>query len=274
MLRRAEKYNIALFTCVYGHYETSLYQHEIARETNEYTIDLFCFTDDSNALQVDDRWEVIEFEPYAHWLTRTDQACCTALRQMYNVVLLRANPHKLRELVNYDACIYVDANVCIKDATLLLNTLSRVGFAAPHLILSKHPDRTCAYDEAKYCFTLKKYQNTDLQLQINSYLADGMPPHAGLFWNGLLIYIQPRSTALTPFYDAWSREMTSYVRDNAAPYHSQGQVSLPYILWKMGWLPTPLNQSSTAAAADEDVLVVLPNVLDRKSGIHRRRHGQ
>jgi hypothetical protein len=147
---------------------------------------------------------------------------------------LRLFPFDIPELNAYEMLIYIDANARICDPSFVEQILMRSEEAGNFdLMLSAHPWRECLYHEARVSQELPKYENTDLERQIASYRREGFPVDAGLYWNGLIVYNRvcdgPR---VRQFQKQYWRELIAYNKTPDA--HPQGQVSLPYCLWKSG----------------------------------------
>jgi hypothetical protein len=264
-----QKRRVALYTCVYGAYELSLCDHCVPVEHERYEFDFFCYTDAQSILETSKRWQVIVFEPCPEWCGTSydgEQQQHDALRIMHNTVLMRSNPHKLRELDGYDACIYVDGNVCINDEATLPTILDGE-FAPSKLILSKHAWRSCVYKEAEESRKLHKYYNTDLTQQCWLYRErEKMPSAVGLYWNGFIIYIGHKDARFLPFYALYTSELTNYVIDVHKPYHAQGQLSLPFVLWKLGWL-------SAEGKPSGNMLKIIPCLLHTPQ-VCATKHGE
>jgi hypothetical protein len=147
---------------------------------------------------------------------------------------LRLFPFCISELYGYDIIIYLDPNVRIVD-TVFLQPLLEAYRKVPDfdLMLSAHPWRDCIYEEALLSQGILKYTNTDLEGQIRNYRRQGFPEHGGLYWNGLIVYNRRcNHSRLAAFQRKYWLETIKY---NKTPYaHPQGQVSLPYCLWKAG----------------------------------------
>ena len=182
--------------------------------------DFLVFTDDGSAVPAGQLRVVIANNPGGETLPGSQNAW------------LRMFPFDVPELNDYQILIYIDANVRIIDPLFVEQILSRCERAgAFDLMLSAHPWNICIYQEARDSQTMPKYDNTDLERQIEFYRREGFPVNAGLFWNGLIVYNrscnQPR---LREFQKMYWRERMAYFKTPDA--HGQGQVTLPYCLWK------------------------------------------
>jgi hypothetical protein len=147
---------------------------------------------------------------------------------------LRLFPFDIPELNDYEILIYIDANVRICDPTFVQQILQRYEEIGDFdLMLSEHPWNTCLYTEARDSQQKAKYENTDLQRQIELYRRAGFPPDAGLYWNGFIVYNRAcDQRRVRQFQKMYWNELIAY---NKTPDgHPQGQVSLPYCLWKAG----------------------------------------
>ncbi len=149
-------------------------------------------------------------------------------------VWLRLFPFDIPELNDYEILIYIDANVRICDPSFVEQILRRREKTGVFdLMLSEHPWNVCLYQEARDSQKIDKYKNTDLERQMATYRREGFPTDAGLYWNGFIVYNrtcdQPR---LRQFQESYWHEFIAYNKTPDA--HPQGQVSLPYCLWKSG----------------------------------------
>lgn len=147
---------------------------------------------------------------------------------------LRLFPFDIPELNDYEILIYIDANARICDPSLVEQILGRYEETGGcDLMLSAHPWNVCLYQEARDSQQIAKYKNTDLERQIATYRREGFPADAGLWWNGFIVYNrachQPR---VRQFQERYWHELIAYNKTSDA--HAQGQVSLPYCLWKSG----------------------------------------
>ena len=147
-------------------------------------------------------------------------------------VWLRLFPFEIPELDGYQVIVYVDANVQFRDPAFVGQLLARAADTPDFdLMLSVHPWNRCLYREAEDSRLIDKYRDTDLAQQVATYRRAGFPANAGLYWNGLMVFNRscdrPR---VDRFLNAYWHEMIAYNRTPDA--HPQGQVSLPYCLWR------------------------------------------
>lgn len=252
---------ICVFTCIYGNYDTLIpVSAGLKRNAN---CDFVCFTD-SHSLR-SKTWRIVRYCPYE---SKEFQQAFSLFKRpvhanMVNTILCRSDLRLNPTLKQYDVCVYMDANIKIINSNLIFELLSRAN-PSDLLVLSKHPSQRNAYQEAELCSnppklvkyrSLCKYQNTDLKGQIQKYRVDQFPEDYPLFWNGFIIYLCPHARDMDMFYDLYTKEMINYCRDINRRFHAQGQVSLPYVLWK---LRVPV--------------CVVPNLFGNKNQLKRRNH--
>ena len=147
---------------------------------------------------------------------------------------LRLFPFEIPELNEYEILIYIDANVRIRESSFVVEILKRREETADFdLMLSAHPWNVCLYKEARDSQKIAKYKNTDLEGQIAFYRSQNFPANAGLYWNGLIVCTRTCDRfRVRQFQERYWHELIAYNKTPDA--HPQGQVSLPYCLWKSG----------------------------------------
>jgi hypothetical protein len=148
-------------------------------------------------------------------------------------IWVRLHPFSNPYLYNYDLIIYCDGNVTITNPNFVQDLIDKYRVTDYSLTLTRHPDRTCAYKEAEYSkANFKKYETIDLDKQVDKYRQEGFPENYGLYWNGLMVFNSrgAQYPLLERFLWSWYEEMMKYHK-TSHPF-PQGQVSLPYVLWK------------------------------------------
>jgi hypothetical protein len=131
----------------------------------------------------------------------------------------KALVHKV--LQRFEASIWVDGNI-----RLLIPPQVAVSHWAREsdLIVFKHPDRRCLFEEARICAEWRKGDVQRLGDQVKAYRKAGMPRAWGLASTRCVI--RRHSKQMTELNEAWWSEIRTHsVRD---------QVSLPYVCWKLG----------------------------------------
>lgn len=142
----------------------------------------------------------------------------------------KLNPHSIDILNNYKYLIWIDGDMEILKPEFIPAILSHLknGFViSPHF-----DDRHCAYTEAT--IRPEKYANEPLDKQVEIYRSEGFPEDFGLYECGVS-----------------ARDMTNEkVKELGRLWHEQNltlsyqdQVSLPYCLWKTGYIPDILPQT-------------------------------
>ena len=132
-------------------------------------------------------------------------------------------PHIL--LKEYDTSIWVDGKYQIKaDLREYLVKYEKT----KSMLCFPHPQRDCIYDEAKECKHIKKCVPEDVDRQIDKYKKMKYPVKNGLYETGCIVRNHQDEVIQTIMSDWW-RELVNYsYRD---------QISLPYVLWKLNYLP-------------------------------------
>lgn len=174
-----------LYTCITGNYDQL---HEF-----ETPFRKICFTDH---YMVSPSWEIKIVDPEPKVFRK-----------------VKIMPHLF--LPEHDKSVWIDGHLQPQDLTLF----DRSGFW-----LMKHPTRTCIYQEAQECITLRKDNPATINEQVNRYRLDGYPESNGLSATGVLIRDNtPENNAFNEFW--WHQVRTGSVRD---------QLSFNYSAWKTG----------------------------------------
>jgi len=211
---------ICIYTVILGGYDS--YQEHVEQDI---PCDYICFTDNVESIK---NKNVKVFKDSL--VNKIDNKISDANKNIIDVVLFRSNLFLIDKLKGYDVCIYIDGNAKIVKKDFVRKMIEyRENY---DIIISRHPHRGCIYSEARVCFGITKYNNTDLEKQISDYKKDGYPENNGLYWNGLIVYFYPFDDKMKPFYNIYTEHLIKYVKDPELFYHPQGQVSLPYVLSK------------------------------------------
>ena len=95
----------------------------------------------------------------------------------------KMHPHLL--LPDYDCSVWIDGNVALLDGTLYRAARIKAVAGVKYSGVS-HPDRDCAYEEARKCLDMK-YLSVFGLLRVWFFLwTRGLPRHAGLMENNLI----------------------------------------------------------------------------------------
>jgi hypothetical protein len=123
-------------------------------------------------------------------------------------------PHQY--LPEYDYSVWIDASVTLKS--------SLAGFIDYdfEMMIAKHLDRDCIYQEAKICKQLKKDHADIIDAQMSKYKSMGYPERNGLTANTVLF--RKNTPAVNTFMNLWW--------DQVWQFSKRDQLSFNYILWK------------------------------------------
>ncbi|EIZ3786859.1 DUF616 domain-containing protein, partial [Escherichia coli] len=121
---------------------------------------------------------------------------------------------------NYDASLYVDANIKIKSN---LNLFFEKYIAKGDFLIPQHEQRNCIFKEAKECIVLKKGNEKIITRQMLNYKKDGMPVGYGLGENNILFRKHNAPEIKKIMADWWEELVKESQRD---------QLSLAYVMWK------------------------------------------
>lgn len=192
---------IAIYSAIYGNFD------EI-KEQPEQTVhcDFIMFTDNEELRDYKGKWD-IRFEQREESHPRM------------KAKFFKCNPHIV--LKDYDVVIWIDGSVQIKTNEFVKFCLDNI--SNQDIAVLKHPERDCIYDEADFCKDWPKYQDENIEGQVNEYKKDGYPRHNGL--SACTVIIRNNENAkIKEFNEAWWAENLKWTY--------QDQLSFEYLLWK------------------------------------------
>lgn len=196
-------YKIAIYTCMIGKYDRL---HEPFFKP--HNVDYFIVTD--SPLPSSNSWKVIDINT-VKGVPHLDDSRVSRY--------VKLHPHLF--LNDYDYSIYVDANVkTVGDMRYLIHLLNQYG-----VIANLHRHRDCIYKELEACIRLKKDDPQIMRQQIDSYRKARMPEHYGLIEANLLVRDHHNPVCIE-IMEKWWQEI--------AKHSGRDQLSLPFVLWKMG----------------------------------------
>ncbi len=187
--------------------------------------DFICLTDEPLTDNAVPPWRVVQLD---HRIvgTGSDQLKARFAKVQSHLVLQGLDqgsaPDRQRP---YDITIWIDASVSILRPNFVEEMIQCLG---DHPIASiKHPDRDCIFDDAEASLdtTAHKYEGMLLRDQVEHYRSEGYPAHYGLVANGVLVR-NMRHELVPQIDEAWWAEISGR--------STQDQLSLPYVLWKLG----------------------------------------
>lgn len=132
-------------------------------------------------------------------------------------------PYEIPELNNYDVTIYIDGSINITDSDFIAWCLRNL---KGDMLLFKHPQRNCIYDEFNASKELNKYKNEMQDCQLTFY-SSFHPRKAGLYACGVLV--RRDSDILRKVMHCWWDEIIKY--------SWQDQVSLPVVCKLLNFKP-------------------------------------
>ena len=122
-----------------------------------------------------------------------------------------------------DAAVWLDASFEV--TSLGFSKWAREHLASNDFVAWAHPEGRIDFaDEAAVCWDWGKYRDYDMRGQVKSYLREGMPRNWGLFACGTLGWV---------FTPEAKRLGSLWLAENEK-WSIQDQVSLPFLLWKLG----------------------------------------
>ena len=207
---------ICVYTAIFGGYtELKRPYIPVAPDLRDpWEVSLVCFSD--RPISGDHGWEVRERESvFEH--------------PRMNSKWFRMNPHI--ELRDFDVTIWVDANFQLGDIRFFVQEcLDALRSAPPETYgsaLFRDPECTDIYDEAAYSLQRwpNKYLGQPMTEQVTHYLKEGLPsPHA-MFAGGIHV----RDNRAT-----WTHALNLRWFAECVRWSYQDQLSLPFVLWKLG----------------------------------------
>jgi len=169
-------------------------------------IDFICFTDRPRAIP---GWEVRTVDPGVGHPAAQSRA-------------VKILPH--RYLGDYDASLYIDANIALVDPTSLI----RRWFAGKPFVAWRHPTRSDVYDECEAILANLRSEPRTIIAQRIFFAADKLPRHTGLIAGGVL-WRDHRDGEVRRLMELWW--------DQLRRFGKRDQPSLGYLMWKTGIRP-------------------------------------
>jgi hypothetical protein len=203
------KDELIVYTCITGGYDDL--QPVMQPEPG---VAYVCFSD--RALPGDRGWEVRPL-PYPI----SDAVLANRFVKMH--------PHLL--FPQHARSVYVDGNITPKPG---VRELAQEALGKNDFALYNHPFRDCAYAEAATCAVIGHDWAWAFTPQLRRYRDEGLPARVGLYECSIL-FRNHHAPAVVSLMHAWWDEFNRGVR--------RDQVSLPYLLWKMGLPARDLGQS-------------------------------
>jgi GT2 family glycosyltransferase len=124
-------------------------------------------------------------------------------------------PWEVKELAEAKISVFIDASIQV-ESNMFLDLIVRE--FKHDMLMFKHPNRNCIYEEAKASLPLVKYQSENIQGQIDFY-SKFHPKNAGLYACGILV--RRRTDAVNKLMADWWWENIKYTY--------QDQLSFPVV---------------------------------------------
>lgn len=200
LYRKLNDFKLVCYTVISGPYD-KLIEPKVVTPGWEY----ICFTDQKNFKS--DVWKILPI-PDEIMNDKT-------LSQVKKQRIMKIQPNLF---IDYDYCIWVDANITIN---MNLDT-----FFERHLndsiVITKHPQRDCIYDEGKAILKYKKDTSENINRQLSVYIDKGFPKHYGLHETNVIL--RKNDSKVNEIMSEWANMLKEYSH--------RDQMSLDYILWK------------------------------------------
>lgn len=188
---------IVVYTCISGNYDNL---KEVVEP--EYNIDYVCFTDSDISSNT---WEIRKIPEFLIFLEPTKRARC-----------LKILPHLFLE--DYKTSVWVDGAIeVLGNINELINLKLKNNFA-----ISKHPDRSCIYQEALKIIEMNKDSEEIVNKQINKYRKMNYPENFGLVQSGVIIRNHNKKEVIE-FCELWWNELLKNSK--------RDQLSFNFALW-------------------------------------------
>ena len=188
-----EKMKGVIYTCITGGYDKLMKPKRVEK------FDYVCFTDQ-------------EMEPVSPWQIKIIK---------YEPRIDRKIKIKFHEYIHgYDYSIWVDGSIRVGAGVGRFVS----GFLKSHgdIMLARHPQRNCIYEEAVACKDGMKDDLLIIDAMMDKYRAEGYPRGNGLYANGVLI--RKHNNRVIELMNTWWDEFSSGSK--------RDQLSLPVALWR------------------------------------------
>jgi hypothetical protein len=207
---------IAVFTAITGDYDCLKFPSVI-----DERCDYYCFTDRDISWQ--DVWVPREFG----W--RHDDPVRVAR-------YVKHHPHEF--FPGHEWSIWIDANIQLNCPPQALMPPSPESW---DLATWRHPFRDCVYAEAGECVRDGKDDAATILAQVARYRAQGLPEHAGLVENNVMVR-RHNAPAMVALAQAWWREIAGGSR--------RDQLSFPFVAANLPLRFAPLGPDGSNARTD------------------------
>lgn len=147
----------------------------------------------------------------------------------------KIRPHRV--LPEVEISLWHDANMQFIGTDLLGLLID--GLRTHPIVLTRHPERHCAYAEAEWCIAHQKDRADRVQKTVQRLRAEGLPEGAGLL-NGGLIARRNRDPRVIAFNECWWEYYQSgSERDQISLVHALRQTGLEPLILESDCLEPP-----------------------------------
>jgi hypothetical protein len=161
-----------------------------------------------------------------------------------NAKWYKLNPWDVPGFENVNISIFIDGTFEVFSETFIEWLIIRL---FNDMLLFRHPDRNCIYEEAIVSKTIKYYSGKELDVQIKDY-SKSMESHWGLWACGLMVRKH------SPFI----RKLMAEWWDEQMKYTLQDQISFAYVCHKNNFRPTELKEHQYK----NDLFRIIPHIKD------------
>jgi glycosyltransferase involved in cell wall biosynthesis len=129
------------------------------------------------------------------------------------------------DLADGDIVVWIDASITVTNPQRFVSACLEA-LKGHDIAFFRHPERDNIYDEARESAALPKYADLPFVAQVETYRAEGLPDNHQLYAGGVVVRRIGKTEPLDEMW--WGENKTRSIQD---------QLSLPYVLWKLGVTP-------------------------------------
>jgi hypothetical protein len=194
---------IAIYTAIFGAHD------DLKPQPACPGVDFVCFTDDASMRS--DQW-------------RMEVATARHDHPRLAATWFRTHPHVV--LPEYRHTIWIDGSMVLRSESFAEEALGHLKQSG--IALMRHPRRADLLQEVEVSLGRPKYDGQPIREQLEHYRAQGFPTDHGLWVGGLLVR-DNENERIRRLNEMWMEE--------TARWSHQNQISLAYVLWRLGIEP-------------------------------------
>ena len=256
-----------IYTCLTGNYENLVDPSVVSKD-----FDYVCFTDNMNLLS--NVWKLKPIPNELLHLSKVKQQRC-----------IKICPHKY--LSEYEISIWVDACIdIVGDMEEFLNSYCCDDNNS--ILIPKHTNRNCIYEEMKACFLSKKDTMDNMEPQINKYKEENYPSNNGLVQSNIVIRKHNNEQCIEVM-EIWENELITHSH--------RDQLSFNYALWKTNnyeifkyleqtlcnskyfkWYPKHNRQTTIKINRKKELFIIdpllqdYPTIIQEPKNVYKNKH--